>query len=194
MKAQMRYFWPKLAEDNTMKILTSNHNKDTAVCSLPSVDNTFLERLPGKKTFNVSAIRARAGIINLLVGIALVSHLVYPESFTVLYLSAFLLFDMLMAVVFGLTPLSPTGILATLLSLKMRPVPTPHLPKRFAWSMGASLALVVLMLCQMGSEGIWVSIVLVVFFALSWLDAVLGFCMGCWIYSRLFDCQSCRLG
>lgn len=177
-----------------MKILTSNHNKDTAVCSLPSVDNTFLERLPGKKTFNVSAIRARAGIINLLVGIALVSHLVYPESFTALYLSAFLLFDMLMAVVFGLTPLSPTGILATLLSLKMRPVPTPHLPKRFAWSMGASLALVVLMLCQMGSEGIWVSIVLVVFFALSWLDAVLGFCMGCWIYSRLFDCQSCRLG
>jgi len=177
-----------------MKILTSHHNKDTAVCSLPSVDNTFLERLPGKKTFNVPAIRTRAGIVNVLVGIALASHLVYPESFMVLYLSTFLLFDMLMAVAFGLTPLSPTGILATLLSLKLRSVPTPHLPKRFAWSMGASLALIIFTLYQMESDGIWVSIVLVVFYALSWLDAVLGFCMGCWIYSKLFDCQSCRLG
>jgi len=177
-----------------MKTLTSHHNKDAAACSLPYVDNSFLERLPGKNTFSMPAIRTRAGIVNVLVGIALGSHLVYPESLTVLYLSVFLLFDMLMAVTFGLTPLSPTGILATLLSWKLKPVPTPHLPKRFAWSMGASLALIVLTLYQIESDGIWVSIVLVVYFALSWLDAVLGFCMGCWIYSKLFDCQSCRLG
>jgi len=177
-----------------MKNLTSHYNKDIAVCSTSGADNTFLERLPGKNTFNASAIRARAGIVNFLLGMALVSQYVYPESFTVLYLSAFLLFDMLMAVVFGLSPMCPTGILATLLSLKIKSVPAPHLPKRFAWSMGASLALIIFMLSQTEVDSIWVSMVLVVFFTLTWLDAVLGFCMGCWIYSKLFDCQSCRLG
>ncbi len=176
-----------------MKTLTPHHNIAEEACSLPGAGRALLEKLPGKKTFNVPAIRTRAGIVNVLLGIALASHLVYPESSTVLYLSAFLLFDMLMAVSFGLRPLCPTGLIASLLSSKMKFVPTPHLPKRFAWSMGASLALIIVTLSLTESAGIWVSLVLVVFFALAWLDAVLGFCMGCWIYSRLFDCQSCRL-
>lgn len=176
-----------------MKTLTPQQNINEEVCSLPGAGKAFLERLPGKNTFNVSAIRTRAGIVNVLLGIALASHLVHPESSVVLYLSAFLLFDMLMAVSSGLRPLCPTGIFATLLSSKLKLVPTPHLPKRFAWSMGASLALIIVTLSLTGSADIWVSLALVVFFALAWLDAVLGFCMGCWIYSRLFDCQSCRL-
>ena len=58
--------------------------------------------------------------------------------------------------------------------------------------MGALLALILLTLVLSETADIWISLVLVVFFIFSWLDAVLGFCMGCWIYSRLFDCQSCR--
>jgi len=174
-----------------MKTVIAQHKADQTTCSLSTVDNTFLERLPGKKSFNVPAIRARAGVLNFLLGIALVSHLFLPESVTVLYMSFFLLFDMLMAVTFGLVPLSPTGVLGTLLSLNSQPVQTAHLPKRFAWSMGASLALILVTLT--GSSGIWITVVLTLFFALTWLDAVLGFCMGCWIYSKLFDCQSCRL-
>ncbi len=176
-----------------MKTLISHREIDREVCSLPSVDKTFLEQLPGKKSFNVSAIRTRAGIVNILLGIALASHCVYPESPTVLYLSVFLLFDMLVAVGFGLRPLCPTGMIASLLSSKMQSVPTPHLPKRFAWSMGASLSLIIVTLSLMESADIWISLILIVFFTLAWLDAVLGFCMGCWIYSKLFDCQSCRL-
>ncbi len=176
-----------------MNTLYPNHNVDNTVCSLSERNEGFLERLPGKRTFNVSAIRTRAGIVNVLLGIALASHLVYPGSSQVLYLSTFLLFDMMIAVIFGLTPLCPTGIIASLLSSKMKFVPTPHLPKRFAWSMGASLALIAVTLCLSESADIWLSLLLVVFFTLAWLDAVLGFCMGCWIYSKLFDCQSCRL-
>ena len=176
-----------------MKTLTPHHSVTEEACSLPGAGTALLEKLPGKKTFNVTAIRTRAGIVNVLLGIALASHLVHPESSLVLYLSAFLLFDMLMAASSGLRPLCPTGIFATLLSSRMKFLPTPHLPKRFAWSMGASLALILVTLSLTGSADIWVSLVLAVFFALAWLDAVLGFCMGCWIYSRLFDCQSCRL-
>ena len=176
-----------------MKTLTPQHSVIEEACSLPGAGRALLEKLPGKKTFNVTAIRTRAGIVNVLLGIALASHLVHPESSVVLYLSAFLLFDMLMAVSSGLQPLCPSGIIASLLSSRMKFLPTPHLPKRFAWSMGASLALILVTLSLTGSADIWVSLVLAVFFALAWLDAVLGFCMGCWIYSRLFNCQSCRL-
>ena len=176
-----------------MKTLTSYHSPAKASCTLPGADNTFLSRLPGQKTFNASAIRARAGIVNVLLGVALAFHLAFPGSSAVLYLSAFLLFDMLVAVISGLGPLCPTGSIASLLASNLKFVPTPHLPKRFAWSMGASLALVLVVLSLAETAGIWVSLVLVVFFVLAWLDAVLGFCLGCWIYSRLFDCQSCRL-
>ena len=176
-----------------MKTLISQQGPGKAVCSLPGADNAFLASLPGQSTFNVTAIRARAGIVNVLLGIALASHYFYPESPAVLYLSFFLLFDMLTAVIGGLRPTCPTGIVASLLSSKLKFVSTPHLPKRFAWSMGASLALVLVALSLTETAGIWITLVLAVFFILSWLDAVLGFCMGCWIYSRLFDCQSCRL-
>jgi len=177
----------------TMKTATAQYKADQATCSISTADNAFFERLFKRKNFNVPAVRARAGILNFLLGIALVFHLFLPGSVTALYLSIFLLFDMLMAVSFGLTPLSPTGILGTLLSLKARPVPTPHLPKRFAWSMGASLSLILIILFLTGSADIWITLVLALFFALTWLDAVLGFCLGCWIYSKLFSCQSCRL-
>ena len=176
-----------------MNILKPQHDMDQKACSLPRPGTTFLEKLPGKKTFNVTAIRARAGLVNVLLGIALAAHLAYPESPAVLYLSAYLLIDMSMAAGFGLWPLSPTGIVASLLASKLKFVETPHLPKRFAWSMGASLALILLTLTLTETADIWILLVLIVFFTLAWLDAVLGFCMGCWIYSRLFDCQSCRL-
>jgi hypothetical protein len=176
-----------------MKTLTPHSGVTEEVCSLPGAGRALLEKLPGKKTFNVTAIRTRAGIVNALLGVALASHLVQPESSVVLYLSVFLLLDMLVAASSGLRPLSPTGIIASLLASRMKFVPTPHLPKRFAWSMGASLALILVTLSLTGAADTWVSLVLVIFFTLAWLDAVMGFCMGCWIYSRLFDCQSCRL-
>ncbi len=176
-----------------MNTLTPQRSMAQKSCSLPRPGNSIFEKLPGKKSFNVTAIRARAGLVNAILGVALAAHLAYPDSPAVLYLSTYLLFDMLVTAIFGLWPLSPTGLVASLLASRLKFVATPHLPKRFAWSMGASLALVVLTLALMEAAEIWTLLVLVVFFTLAWLDAVLGFCMGCWIYSRLFDCQSCRL-
>lgn len=176
-----------------MNTLTSKHGNDETACPLPGAGRRLLDRLPGRTTFNATAIRARAGLVSLLLGTALAAQLANPQSYAVLYLSAYLLFDMLMAVSFGLRPPCPTGTVASLLASKMKVVPTPHLPKRFAWSMGASLALVVLTLVLAEADAIWVSLTLAVYLTLSWLDAALGFCMGCWIYSRLFDCETCRL-
>jgi hypothetical protein len=102
---------------------------------------------------------------------------------------------MVAAVIFGLTPVSPTGVLETALTAKFEPAPpTPHLPKRFAWALEASLSATCLILSLFHVQGSWIVGVLSFFFVLTWLDAVLGFCVGCWIYSKLFGCQSCSIG
>lgn len=176
-----------------MKISTAQHKDVQTACGSAGPFKTFLESLPGKASFTVAAIRSRAGVLNLLIGIMMMSHLFIPDSNIVLYLSSFLLLDMAIAVLFGLVPLSPTGLIGTLLSFKARPIATPHLPKRFAWSMGASLAMIILALSLANANEMWISLFLVVFFTLTWLDAVLGFCLGCWLYSKLFGCESCQL-
>jgi len=92
------------------------------------------------------------------------------------------------------TPLSPTGVLATLLTRAIRPVPTPHLPKRFAWPLGGLLASTCVVLPLVGAGEAALLGTLGVFFVLTWLDAALGFCVGCWMYSKLFGCAMCRVG
>ncbi len=95
---------------------------------------------------------------------------------------------------YGKSPASPTGLLGNLLTTKIKPVWTPPLPKRFAWSLDATLAGACLALVVLDFHSNWIVGTLGVFFVLTWLDAILGFCVGCWIYSRLFDCQMCKMG
>jgi hypothetical protein len=151
-------------------------------------------RLKPGLTFNGRAVRARAGVLNVIIGVTIALILMKPELDAPLYASTVLLADMIVAVLFGLTPLSPTGVIGTVLTARYQPVPTPHLPKRFAWSLGAMLALTCLALRLFLVDGTWIASVYGMFFILTWLDAALGFCVGCWIYSKLFACQSCRIG
>jgi len=144
--------------------------------------------------FNASAVRARAGILNIILGISIFILLAKPELDPICYVAPYLFADMIVAIIFGLTPVCPTGTLGTLLTRKTPPVWTPHIPKRFAWSLGASLALTILVLRLLNCHVAWVIGGLGIFFVLTWLDAVLGFCMGCWIYSRVFNCQECKIG
>jgi hypothetical protein len=144
--------------------------------------------------FNARAVRARAGVLNVIIGVTISLILTRPEIDASLYVSAVLLFDMIVAVVFGLTPLSPTGVLGTALTTGYDSVPTPHLPKRVAWSLGATMAATCLLLRLLHADEAWIAGVYGIFFVLTWLDAALGFCVGCWIYSKLFECEVCRIG
>jgi Domain of unknown function (DUF4395) len=141
---------------------------------------------------NETATRARAGLLNILSGTTIFLMLTAPELNPVLYVGPFVIFDMTVAAVFGLTPLSPVGILGTALTIKVRPVWKPIRPKRFAWSLGATLGVCCLTFWLLGMNN-WVIGVLGVCFALTWLEAVMGFCVGCWMYSLLFRCESCQL-
>lgn len=142
---------------------------------------------------NESATRARAGILNFISGVTFFTLWVAPELNPVMYAAPFVIFDMLMAAAFGLTPFSPAGILGTLISFRIKPVWKPTKPKRFAWLLGAGLGICCFVFWQLQWTA-WVFIVLATCFLLTWLEAVLGFCVGCWTYSLLFKrCEMCEL-
>lgn len=142
---------------------------------------------------NETATRARAGLLNMLSAITIFLLIAYPELDPVIYVGSFVIFDMAAAALFGLTPLSPVGLVGTTMTMNIRPVWKPTKPKRFAWTLGASLAIVCLTLRLFDADVVWLISVVSICFVLTWLEAVLGFCVGCWMHSIFFKCEVCAL-
>lgn len=142
---------------------------------------------------NETATRARAGLLNLLSATTIFLLIAAPQLDPVIYVGPYVIFDMFVAAAMGLTPLCPTGILGTLLTLRIRPVWKPAQPKRFAWTLGGSLGVVCLTMRLLHVPNPWIIGVVAICFVLTWLEAVLGFCVGCWMFSLLFECEVCEV-
>ena len=142
---------------------------------------------------NEVATRARAGLLNILSTVTMILLVAKPEWDPVLYVGPYVIFDMLVASRFGLTPLSPTGLLGTAMTMRMAPLWKPVKPKRFAWTLGAILGVTCLTfrLLELGNP--WLLSVLGICFVLTWLEAVLGFCVGCWMHAMFWGCEVCSL-
>ncbi|MBV7298181.1 DUF4395 domain-containing protein [Enterovibrio paralichthyis] len=153
------------------------------------------QTIPGESDLriNETATRARAGLLNMLSAVTMVILLVRPEWDPVIYVGPYVIFDMVMAAVFGLTPLSPTGVLGTAMTMKSKPVWKPIKPKRFAWSLGAAMGITCLAFRLLELPDIWLFSVLGICFMLTWLEAVLGFCVGCWMHAKMFGCEVCKI-
>ena len=78
-------------------------------------------------SINETATRARAGLLNMLSGTTIFLLLAAPELDPVRYVAPFVIFDMVTAAIFGLTPISPAGILGTTLTMKLKPVWKPKM-------------------------------------------------------------------
>ncbi len=142
---------------------------------------------------NETATRARAGLLNVLSATTIFLLIAAPQVDPVIYVGPYVIFDMFVAAATGLTPLCPTGVLGTLLTLRIRPVWKPATPKRFAWILGGSLGVVCLTMRLFNVPNPWIISVVAICFALTWLEAVLGFCVGCWMFSLLFECEVCEV-
>jgi hypothetical protein len=142
---------------------------------------------------NETATRARAGMLNILSATTIFLLLARPELDPVIYVGPFVILDMLLAAAFGLTPLSPVGMVGTVATLGIRPVWKPTAPKRFAWLLGATLGVVCLSLRLFHISNTWIIAVVSTCFVLTWLEAVLGFCVGCWLHRQLFGCETCEV-
>ena len=141
---------------------------------------------------NETATRARAGLLNILSAVTIFIMLSWPELDPIRFVGPFVIFDMLVAASFGLTPFSPAGIAGTFISFRLKPTWKPTKPKRFAWILGATLGVCCMTFWWLDMY-VAVIAVLGVCFLLTWLEAVLGFCVGCWMHSLLFHCEACSL-
>ncbi|WP_332107961.1 DUF4395 family protein [Mycobacterium paraseoulense] len=142
---------------------------------------------------NEVATRARAGLLNIISAITIALLLLRPETDPVIIVGPLVLFDMLAAAVSGLTPFSPTGILGTALTMGIRPVWKPTRPKRFAWLLGAALAATCLAMRLLGASPVAMAAVVAVCFILTWSEATLGFCVGCYMHKLIWGCQDCEV-
>lgn len=123
----------------------------------------------------------------------------YPEGLITLGLVCIGFWDMLAACLFGLTPLSPFGVLGTFLTRDVPPLWMPAQPKRFAWFLGVLMTTACIICNRL--EQRWANVGLAVgCIILTWLEAALGFCLGCWMWNhgvaRLLgkeECVECKL-
>jgi hypothetical protein len=154
------------------------------------------QTIPGEcdLRLNETATRARAGLLNLLSIVTMFLLIARPDLDPVIYVGPYVIFDMTVAALFGLTPFSPTGVLGTALTMRLRPVWKPVRPKRFAWTLGAGLGATCLAFRLLELDTAWLLGVLGICFALTWAEAVLGFCVGCWLHALAFGCEVCNLG
>ncbi len=153
------------------------------------------QEMPGMTGMRVNetATRARAGLLNALSATTIFLLIAAPQLDPVIYVGPYVIFDMFMAAAFGLTPFSPTGVLGTLITMRVRPVWKPNQPKRFAWILGGSLGVTCLGMRLLHFSNVWIIGVVAICYLLTWLEAVLGFCVGCWMHSLLFECEVCEV-
>jgi len=153
------------------------------------------QSIPGESGLRINevATRARAGLLNILSLVTMVIIIFRPELDPIIYVGPFVIFDMSVAAMFGLTPFSPAGLLGTAITMKIKPVWKPTKPKRFAWVLGSVLGITCLAFRLLELPDVWMLSVLGVCFILTWLEAVLGFCVGCWMHSMFFGCEVCEL-
>ncbi len=149
--------------------------------------------LPGSAVprVNETATRARAGMLNALSATTIFLLIAAPELDPVLYVGPYVIFDMFISATFGLTPLSPTGLVGTVATFRFPPQWKPAAPKRFAWILGGSLGVACVTMRLLHVETSWLIGVVAICFVLTWLEATLGFCVGCWMHAKLIGCEEC---
>lgn len=132
----------------------------------------------------------------------------------------FALFEMIVGMSKYASRLSPTILIASLLSVGKPAVWKPLVPKRFAWSIGAFFIAVCLVFFNPDTVAHWVNnlfdsrilptdeqympywipVTLVwVCLAFMWMEAILGFCVGCkvhWLLTKVGvfkeECEACN--
>ena len=136
------------------------------------------------------------------------------------WILVYALFEMLVSMSVTLSRLSPTILIASFLAKGQPQVWKPLVPKRFAWTIGATLIAVCWIYFNPEVFAGWVNtiagsmvlpetenymsyyiplIMVWVCLAFMWLEAVLGFCVGCKVHALLVavglikeECESCN--
>ena len=129
-------------------------------------------------------VRVAAGLTMAVGAIAFVYANFDKLFWPIRTVSAFFLADFLLRVTAGLEH-SPTGMVAGWLTRRQPPQWVSAKPKRFAWSLGAAMALAMTVVTNSGIHGALPRTICLICLTLMWLEAVLGLCVGCELYGVL---------
>ena len=154
------------------------------------------------------AVRARAGLLNYVTWVAIINVWFWKEPDYVQWLFPIVAYEFITSMIVGLTPISPFGILGTLMAIVLHPEPywKPAKPKRFAWFIGFCLAFMCFMFVTYRKNLdrdiylILVKATVITCNLATWFESSNGFCFGCFIYNtvlvpmyKLEECSECKL-
>jgi len=163
---------------------------------------------PDQLYMDEHAVRARAGLLNVMTWIAIINVWFWREPDYVQWLFPIMGYEFLTSMFIGLTPISPFGLLGTVFAIAFHPEPLwkPARPKRLAWGIGLTLAIMCFFFVTFRAEiGKDVYLPLVKATVLTcnvatWFESANGFCFGCFIYNtvvvpmyKLEECSECKL-
>mmetsp|Transcript_33871 Transcript_33871/g.49586 ORF Transcript_33871/g.49586 Transcript_33871/m.49586 type:complete len:463 (+) Transcript_33871:27-1415(+) len=156
-------------------------------------------KVPSRLYVNNRAVRARAGMLNITAVSVLALLFSGNDSSFIRRLAPVVLWEFVTSVAMGLTPLSPYGVVATLLTWKQPPIWKPVVPKRFAWLIGASMVSSCICFSYLEKIGL-VKIVVVMCVTATFLECSLDFCCGCWLWNSFVAeilgmeaCEECEI-
>jgi hypothetical protein len=134
--------------------------------------------------FNEHAVRAAAGITLVLGAVAFV-YAYFGKQYLPIKLVTMLFFiEFSIRTMFGIR-YSPVGLLARALTWNRQPLWVSARPKRFAWTLGLALSLAMTIITNSNIRGPLPLTICLFCLSLMWMEAVLGFCLGCEIYRCL---------
>ncbi|MDX9724291.1 MAG: DUF4395 domain-containing protein [Myxococcota bacterium] len=138
------------------------------------------------KTVDERVMRASAGIMLALGIIASINGFILRNYLAVSIIAGFLMLNFLIGLLLNLR-YAPTFILAKAVVGKQTPLPVGAIQKRFAWSLGLALSVLIfsLSLGLVFSGGAFfqpVCMLCVICLALLYLETAFGICVGCKLY------------
>ena len=151
----------------------------------------FAESLPGLEingkpapypVVNERAVRATAGLTLFVAAVAFAYAFLAREYTPIKLVTTLLFFDFSIRMFTGLTPLSPFGVLGSLLVINQKPEYVGAVQKRFAWGIGVALSFTMMLVTNNNITGNIPFYFCNVCLIFMWLECAVGFCVGCWIY------------
>jgi hypothetical protein len=134
--------------------------------------------------YNENEVRAAAGLTLAAGSIAFCYAYFEKEFVPIKVVATFFFVEFLIRVFVGFQ-YSPTGLVSKLLIGRRDPEWVSAKPKRFAWTMGLVLSGAMTVITNSNITGVLPRTICLICVVLMWLEAVLGFCVGCQLYGLM---------
>jgi hypothetical protein len=134
--------------------------------------------------FDEHQVRAAAGLTLVAGAVAFVYAYFAKEYVPIKLVTTLFFVEFALRVGLGLR-YSPIGQLARLLTARRAPHWVSAKPKRFAWTLGLVMSLAMVLITNLNIRGALPLTICLICMTLMWLEAVLGLCLGCEIYSAM---------